>query len=562
MNSNVSEENFIVSYIKSLNYKDLIIFLIPFAIFIYFLHVYDPGILNGDAYNQLHQITTNQFTNWHPFFHTFIERTCLEIFPTPLSVGIFQITLFSAMWTIICKYNRNSDKFDKFFILQVIITLIIALIPINAIYSISLDKDTLFSYFLMFLCFLIQVMVNKKGNIGFSFALLMSITMAFVSQIRPNGMIMIIIFLVLLAIYLYKNFKTNKMYLIIPILTITCILLISSLNIVYDVENTQKDAILDKTSHMLSYYDLNVDVSDADKEKIYQLISKDTINNNFDIHYTDPTYFHVLNHTAYKNDKMGYVSMVIKYTLQNPIKFMEYLFESSPIVWDITRDDDWEGYAYYTDYSLARNNFYNEHKDYKPENPQIDNASSKNMGTAEYNTVDSYVNAFTENHVLDTLFNSPALYMYLSFILLGMMYFITRSKDMLLIYVPNLINILTVMISIPIQSNRYLYSNLVVFYLLLIIFIGILSKNGFKIPHKSMPISNNPDKNDYVPQENIYGEMNYNEPIEIMHNNEDNDDLSLLYDEILSGNSPQEETIEEMEARIRAKILKEYEDDK
>ena len=70
--------------------------------------------------------------------------------------------------------------------------------------------------------------------------------------------------------------------------------------------------------------------------------------------------------------------------------------------------------------------------------------------------------------------------MYLAFILMVGIYLITKSKNIFLIYLPNLLNILTVAISTPIQDNRYLYANLLVFYLLviifMIIFINVLSK--------------------------------------------------------------------------------------
>ena len=46
------------------------------------------------------------------------------------------------------------------------------MIPINALYSITLWKDVLFSYCLMFLCFLAMVMINKKGNVNYKFIIL------------------------------------------------------------------------------------------------------------------------------------------------------------------------------------------------------------------------------------------------------------------------------------------------------------------------------------------------------------------------------------------------------
>ena len=127
-------ENVFISNIKKLNLKDLLIFLIPFVIFMYYLHVFNPGILTYDSYDQLHQIATNTFFNWHPFFHTFIEMLCFKVYSSPISVGILQISVFSIMWMILCKYNRKEETQNKLFIVQVLITLIISLIPINGMF--------------------------------------------------------------------------------------------------------------------------------------------------------------------------------------------------------------------------------------------------------------------------------------------------------------------------------------------------------------------------------------------------------------------------------------------
>ena len=190
MNFNFNREE-IVGNIKKLNYKDLIIFLIPFIIFMYYLYIFNPGILTFDSYYQLNQIANNHFNNWHPFFHTFIEMICLKIYPNTKSICILQILVFSIIWMVICKYHRDDNEKPKHFIIQVILTLIISLIPINAIYSITLWKDILFSYFLLLACFLIEVLIDKNNYVSYLFIIIFSLTMAFICQLRPNGLIII-----------------------------------------------------------------------------------------------------------------------------------------------------------------------------------------------------------------------------------------------------------------------------------------------------------------------------------------------------------------------------------
>ena len=158
-------KSYVTSNMKKLSYKDLIIFLIPFIIFICYLYVFDPAIMRFDTYNQLNQIAKWEFFNWHPFFHTFIEMICIKIYPNPISISILQIVTFSTMWMIICNYFRQ-DNNRKNFVLQLIVTIIIALIPINAIFSITLLKDTLFSYFM-------------QENVAYAVGYFFSLTIAF-----------------------------------------------------------------------------------------------------------------------------------------------------------------------------------------------------------------------------------------------------------------------------------------------------------------------------------------------------------------------------------------------
>ena len=195
------------------------------------------------------------------------------------------------------------------------------------------------------------------------------------------------------------------------------------------------------------------------------------IKKNFDIYLTDHTYA-ASNESVFDEDKNSYIKLAIEYSLKNPLKFLEYIFESSNMVFDVTRDSEWIGYVYDIDLESSKDVIKNKFK-IKPI-ATYENESSKNIGTPEYNYLYSIADTFKNNIILDTLFNSPALYWYLALIMLGMMYIITKSKEIFLIYLPCLLNILTIILSTPFQGNRYLYSNLLVFYLLIIIMLKLL----------------------------------------------------------------------------------------
>ena len=494
-----TEREKIFSRFKRLNYKDLIIFLIPVIIFSFYLYVYNPGIMTFDSFNQVHQIASGRYTNWHPFFHTFIEMILYKIYSSPISVGIFQILTFSIIWMVICKYFRNNDesinltdiKSDREFIIQSIITLIICLIPINAIYSITLWKDVLFSYALLFLCFLIKVLIDKKCKVSIKFIVLMGFVMACVAQLRLNGIYVIVPLLIILAYYLYRHDKTEKFFVKLPVIAIIFILLIASLNAVYNVEDNAKDATLAKTTHMLANYDLYHKLDAKDSAKFHELINEKTVKDRYNTFFTDPVR-NAANESVFEANKGEYISMAVKYSLQDPIHFIKYMLSSSELTWDITRDSYWQGKPYYIEKNgplleSSRNNYFKSY--HTTPVADYENVSSVNEGTGLFNLLNSFVYNARTNIVMDTLFESPALYMFLSILAMAGIYYLTKSKNIILVYLPNLFNILVVFVSIPTQDNRYLYPNLLVFYLLVIILVGILAKQNFSLKPKAIATS-------------------------------------------------------------------------
>lgn len=469
----------LIAEIRKLNYQDLKIFLIPTIIFLFYLSVFYPCIAAYDSFNQLHQIASGHFGNWHPFFHTFINMLCLKIYPNPASICIFQILVFSTMWLVICKYNRNDNlENNKTFKYQIITTVIICLIPINAIYSITLWKDILFSYCLMFLCFLAKVMIDKNGKVDYKFIIVISLIMAFVSQLRGNGFYVIIAVLIVYSIYLFVK-KNIKMGILLPVLTVIFILLIASLNIVYHVQDNEKDALIAKTSHMLADYVLNLEIDEADKNTIYQLIDENKTSKVYRSTETDSIWI-MLNRENAESNKSTYIKLALKYSLKNPLYCLHYLFKSAPMVWDITKDSDWVGRPYYISFKSDEmqsvcNRYYIKHN-FTPTTP-YENLSYANWGTPVFKVFNSLAIGI-ENSLFDTFFNSPALYMYLSIILMVAIHFITKSRAIYLMYLPNLLNIVIVFLSTPIQDYRYLYPNLLACYLLVIIFIQLYFSGG------------------------------------------------------------------------------------
>lgn len=464
----------IMGELGKLNRNDLKIFLIPIIVFSIYLAVFNPGIATVDSFNQLHQISSGHFTNWHPFFHTFIEMLCLKVYPGTISICILQILVFSLMWTAICKYCRDDDVQDgRAFKLQAIFSVLICIIPINGLYAVTLWKDILFSYFLMFSCFLVMVMLDRKGDVDYRFIILLSVVMAFIAQLRGNGMYVVIICIPVYFVYLFMK-RNVKMGVLLVILTVTSILLISSLNVAYDVEDNEKDAFMTKLAHMLANYDLNLDMDASDRDKVHEFIDKNRVKDRYLRTGTDPI-LAIINSKNYEKDKFTFIEIALKYSLKNPQNCLYYLFSSSPMVWNIVEDSDWAGRPYYMNGEKDRLqldfNFYYGAHNYTPTQP-YENLSYANWGTPAFDVL-NLLSLGIEGTILNTFFNSPALYMYLSIAILIWIHLATGYREIYLMYVPNLLNIVIVFFSTPIQDYRYLYANLLVFYLLVVVMIGL-----------------------------------------------------------------------------------------
>ena len=336
------------------------------------------------------------------------------------------------------------------------------------------------------------MLFDKKVHVSYPFLVILSLVMAFVANLRFNGMYVVLLSLIILSVYLFKNNKSDKLYAVVPVLTIIFILLFSSVNVIYDVDTSHIDFARDKVCHMLADYDLNLELEQKDKELLHELMDEKDIKDNYIITYKDPLRNNAINNDAWTKNKDKYIEMAIHYSLKNPGHCIKYILGSMPMMWDISSNHT--GHAYFTDISKPKDSFY----DYIGDSPltNYDNPTAKNVGTAKYDGFVTFVEYFEYNVVLDKLFNNSPLYMYLSFIVMIGIYLITKSKSIFLVYVPNILNIFIVSISAPSQDVRYLYANFLIFYFLVIALIGCLTEYGFKYDGSSVSKDSSKKRNE------------------------------------------------------------------
>lgn len=437
----------------NINKRDIFIFFLTFFILSIFLFIFAPGILTYDSYNQLQQISSFKFNNWHPFFHTFIEMILLKVWNNPSIIGLFQIFVFSLIWTFICHYNKKDD--NKNFILQVIFTLFICFNPINFLYAITLWKDILFSYILLVVCFLSQKVLEKSFKCSLKDCLFLGLSLVLLSKIRYNGMYIALILLIIFIILLYKRDKKSKMFLKLPVIYVVGMLFISSLNLVFNVTENEKSAVEPKVMQYLSLHLIENNISKNDRKIIQEVADINSLKKVYHPTFSDNTYSK-LDHKKYKKYKKELISYCFKYSFKNPDVFIKFVFDSTSFIWNPTFPENTIGLILNTDISSVNNE---------------NNLTPYHINKRYYQIVNNKINYTLNNKLLKIILYNPAFYMYLGFIIMLILWIRFRYNS-LFIVLPNLLNLLIVAVSNPIHDVRYIYPNMLLFYLLCAILIG------------------------------------------------------------------------------------------
>lgn len=456
--------------IKKIDYKDVIIFLIPFIFFGIYLIILYPGVLSYDSYNQIWQFKTMNFNTAHPFFHTFIEMILMSIMNTPAIIGLFQISCFSILWSRICKYNRN--KFSKFsFYYQIILTLLICLNPLNKVLSVTLWKDVLYSYTVLWLCFEIEKLIDNKFKINFKEVIKLSFLLMLLPNLRHNGYLITVIMSVILFIIFIIKDKKSLNYLKLFGFLVIFFLGFKGLEKLYEVDkgslsvgatgsivDTKVIAVVGEIGRYGKY-------SEDDKEKINKYVDFDCLSRNTKYNALDGVGLYCnANNSLISKERFKVYKIIFNMVKKNIKLTINFYLKEYGYVWRIVRySDSWGNINYYGIYS--------------------NNAGSLQYkrpfeNTKLYKIITNYIYFTRTNVIFQTMFYSGSLCLYLSIILLIYLKK-KRKKNMFLVFLPTLVNIIGIALTATVNDVRYYYSNFLVLYLLGAIFLKYwLDNNG------------------------------------------------------------------------------------
>lgn len=450
---------------------DVIIFLIPIVTFGYALYVYFPGVLTFDSYNQLTQVKTFEFLEGHPLVHTLIELLLLKIWNSPGIIGIFQILTFSAIWTRICKYNRGGERDLGLGIIQVLITLFICANPLNAMHSITLWKDILYSYMLLLLSFVFQICADKGFILKNVEILGISFLLALIPNLRFNGLTVFLGCLAILAIILGINGRTHMDWIKFFFLTLSFFVLFQvPSKILINKTNSPSSEVSGvfyyKTLHLTADY-LQKDIfTEEDRDFLDAFLSLEDLSLHYNPYFLDPISSVEVDRSLYQVNKSVLWGKLLRRSLENPRAFLSYIRNSTVIVWKMKLPSNMVGTVLTTGYNASNN---------------IDNIQQIHVDEPYFKRYNEHINDIFSSKVWKTIFFNPAFHLYSSIILifLGVVAKIAK-RSYLLILLPNFLNTFGLIFTIPVQDVRYVYASFLTGYL---VFLVVLS-NLIKARHK------------------------------------------------------------------------------
>ncbi len=428
-----------------------------FIIFTIILLAYYPGILVSDSMVQWDQVQNHVFTNWHPAYNTIYIYLLTRIWNNPFFVLLVQCFILSLSFGIcLSKIEKYYDIKKKYIYIS---SIIFAIIPLNFNFAITLLKDILYSTFILLLTGEFLSIVNEKDYLNKKINLFkIAFYCLIICLFRHNGIIVVILSLLILIILNYKKISLYIMSLsIIGIYIFATTIGFSLLNITEENYANKYGPISHFMGKLLSEKEksfTNKDLVELEKYvNIEQL--KETFNQyNMDYSINSQNIEYIKNH-----DK-EYIKFAIKKIIENPLIFIDYYLKLdsylySPIPY---KGSFTVGMFIETDLWLYKEKYSN-----LEENSKIP-ILLKPL---------KFITKAYQYSFIGTITMRPAIYIYSSIIMLYCISKWLKNKKVWLIILPAIFNIISLAPAIPVGMTRYIYSMILAFYIILIIFLTL-----------------------------------------------------------------------------------------
>lgn len=295
--------------------------------FLYFLLLF-PGVISYDTIIEINQCLTGDYTNHHPFVHVMLVSLMLELsklvggsLVTGIAFYVFlQMFIMSGIFAYSISFllQKRIHKYILVFLFGYY-----ALLPVNAIYSVTLWKDILFSGFCLLLviqfikiCYEPKLIQSKKFFI--SLALLLVLFCTF----RHNGFYAVLLFT---PILLFINRRFFKSYFLLVFVVVALVQSYSSvlLPALGVKKGSMREALsipLQQIARTVKYHGHEIELED--KKIIRQVLETDSLALLYQPHISDLVKSTFNDDTFKKNPKL-YINLWFKLFTKYPKTYIE-----------------------------------------------------------------------------------------------------------------------------------------------------------------------------------------------------------------------------------------------
>lgn len=447
---------------------DVLIFLIPFIAFGISLLAFFPGLVTSDCVDQINQAKINYYSPAHPIIHSFIIGNLTKLGGIWVP-ALFQIIIFSFIWTYMCKHLRKYNKTVLNNVLQIVFTFIICSLPLNYLYSITLWKDIIYSYAVLLLIVLVFIGIKENYKYTNFQIFLISLSATSVMYFRHNGFpigLSMFGIILLLSVIKNKNLKTVLKFFV------TFCLMVIIMNIpkwnVNQVPSNGKGSVFNSTKIYCigKLLNENIEFEEDEAEFLNKILDLQTWKEGYNPYTGTPILFsEKLDHSVLQDEdnEKRFNEIFFKYAKQNKDLIIKHFMDVNSIWWSVEEKGMLNTVLLWNSSVSEMSNGVYENK---PILTQINKDKAKQ-------TVYSL-----ENKNLYEMIYRPATALYISIIILICLAIKEKKIGYILISFPMLMNIGTYILLISSQDLRYFYPNFMTEYFCVLLFINEFIKNN------------------------------------------------------------------------------------
>lgn len=449
---------------NNIKYKknSFIIFsLIPLIIWIIYLLSFFPGLMSPDSFDQWSQIIKFSFNDWHPVFHTLIIWILTRIWLSPAIIILFQILFLFT--TLVITFNvLQTYKINKY--LLTLFAIFLAISPVNGMMIITLWKDIPYSISILLLSIVLLNIITSDGKwiLSKKNKIITITTLILVSLLRHNGLpVGIISYFSLILITINQKkiiLKTGIIFLLLTV--IIKIPIYNSLKVVKSPKYLKDLMILQVIAPSV----INDNLDNSENEYLNSIYPIDIWKKKYDPCSTNYiTFSNYFNREIINKNQLDFYKKSSKIIFKHPKESIIAILNMNSTILKLNNPKYCNFYTTFTKID-----------DFKSDHPYFDLQNKYNLKTQSLIKIS---NNFFKN-ILELSFNKINIIFFwrpfvdlVLILFFGLIFILKTSSKNLIIFLPLLLNIISLFFTIPGQDYRYYYSLHISLILIVLAFI-------------------------------------------------------------------------------------------